>query len=317
MNSASTSAANESNASPMIPDTTIATAETEDATVVLEAETPLNNETAATPSEEVTPAAQVEILPWLRIPMHYEVLLGQPHIWNETGSIFGLTLAKSALKGSTTLELNSTENLIVHQLISYLSSNGEYYSNQIKSIEGNSLILANPLEQNVLEGANAWNFYYNGSHPNSSGYYAVADFAIRLLGKDKLNEGIHVLLGDSWFAEGSISNRLSESLPAATVINKGIGGNTTANILARFDEDVLPYNPNFVWIIAGVNDYWQDVSTATYKANIDSLISKIIAAGGMPIIIDAPVGPLNGSSDAITALSHSYVTAIDQLLAEY
>jgi len=316
MNSASTSAANESNTSPMIPDTTIATAETEDATV-LEAETPLTNETTATPSEEVTPAAQVEILPWLRIPMHYEVLLGQPHIWNETGSIFGLTLAKSALKGSTTLELNSTENLIVHQLISYLSSNGEYYSNQIKSIEGNSLILANPLEQNVLEGANAWNFYYNGSHPNSSGYYAVADFAIRLLGKDKLNEGIHVLLGDSWFAEGSISNRLSESLPAATVINKGIGGNTTANILARFDEDVLPYNPNFVWIIAGVNDYWQDVSTATYKANIDSLISKIIAAGGMPIIIDAPVGPLNGSSDAITALSHSYVTAIDQLLAEY
>ena len=334
----SSSPINESTTSPLILETTTETESsttveaatnetlattpedtTSSTTIPVVTPTPIeepSTETTTAP-EEVAPAAQAEILPWLRVPMHYEVLLGQPHIWNEPEAVFGLTLAKSALQDSKILELSSAQNLVAHQLISYLGSNGEYYSNQIQSIEGNTLLLTTPLKQNVSEGANAWNFYHNGSHPNSRGYYALADFAVRMLGKDQLNEGIHVLLGDSWFAEGSISTRLSEILPATTIVNKGIGGQTSANLLARFDEDVLPYNANFVWIIAGVNDYWQDVSTATYKANMDSMISKVIAAGAMPIIIDAPVGPLNGSSDAITLLSHSYVTAIDQLLAEY
>jgi len=201
------------------------------------------------------------------------------------------------------------------QLISYYGANGQYYRAQIQNIEGNKLLLTTPLEQNISAGANAWNFYSDGSHPNYRGYYMIADFAVRLLGKDKLNEGVHVLLGDSWFDDGSMFERLKQNLPAATLFNKGIGGHTAADLLARFDEDVSPLTPNFVWILTGTNDYWQDVTVGTYKANIETLIEKIKALNAVPIIFDSSVGPLDSGADNVTVLSHSYVTAIEQLLA--
>lgn len=294
-------------------------------------ETPTTDETIITTPEETTaespdsavatieeepPAAQVEILPWLRVPIHYEVLFGQSHIWGESGATQPLYLATSALAESMTMELNSVDNLLPQQLISYLGVDGEYYTAQIQSIEGKSLLLATPLKQNISAGANAWNFYSDGSHPNSHGYYAIADYAIRYLGKDKLNEGVHVLLGDSWFDEDSIFERLKQHLPDASIFNKGIGGHTAADLLARFDEDVLPHTPNFVWIMTSTNDYWQDVTVETYKANIDLLIGKIKAANAVPIIFDASVGPLNAGADTLTVISHAYVTAVEQLLAE-
>jgi lysophospholipase L1-like esterase len=265
---------------------------------------------------EEAPAAQVEILPWLRVPMHYEVLLGRSQIWGEAEGTVSLNLAGAALAGSSTIELNSTNNLLPLQLISYYGSDGEYYSAQIQSIEDKQVLLTTPLKQNVSAGPNAWNFYDNGSHPNIRGYNVIADFAVRFLGKEELNEGVHVLLGDSWFSDSTIFERLKNHLPAASMINKGIGGNTSTDLLARFDEDVLPHNPSFVWIMSGTNDYWQDVTAETYKANIDTLAGKIKALNAVPIIFDSSVGPLNFGTDAITELSHAYVTAIDELLTE-
>ena len=272
--------------------------------------------TTTEPEAEETPAAQVEILPWLRVPMHYEVLLGRSQIWGEAEGILPLNLAVPALADSSTLELNSTNNLLPLQLISYFGSDGEYYSAQIQSIQDNQVLLTTPLKQNVSTGSNAWNFYDNGSHPNPHGYNVIADYAVRFLGKDKLNEGVHVLLGDSWFDDGGIFERLKTQLPAASIIKKGIGGDTTIDLLARFDADVLPHNPSFVWIMSGTNDYWQGVSVETYKSNIDALISQIKAINAVPIIFDSSVGPLNFGTDAITELSHAYVTAIDELIAE-
>jgi len=316
---------------PVAPTPTDTTSTPDATEAVPTTETPTTNETVTTTPEEATPestdtamatlegelpAAQVEVLPWLRVPMHYEVLFGQSHIWGESGATQALNLATPALAESTTMELNSVDDLLPQQLISYFGADGEYYTAQIQSIDGKSLLLTTPLKQTVSAGANAWNFYSNGSHPNSRGYNAIADYAVRHLGKDKLNEGVHVLLGDSWFEEGSIFERLKQHLPDTTIFNKGIGGHTAADLLARFDEDVLPHTPNFVWILTSTNDYWQDVTVETYKANIDALIGKIKAANAVPIIFDASVGPLNSGSDTLTKISHAYVTAVEQLLAE-
>ena len=275
---------------------------------------PTTEPEVTTPPE--APAAQVEVLPWLRIPMHYDILLGRSQIWGEAEGTLSLNVATPALAKSSTIELNSTDDLLPLQLISYYGSDGQYYSAQIQRIEGKQLLLTTPLKQNIAAGPNAWNFYSNGSHPNGRGYQVIADYAVRFLGKKKLNEGVHILLGDSWFGDGSILERLNTHLPAASFINKGIGGNTSTDLLARFDDDVRPHNPNFVWIMSGTNDYWQDVTAVTYKANIDALINKIKAINATPIIIDSSVGPLNFGTETITELSQAYVTAVDQLLAE-
>ena len=279
-------------------------------------EPPAETEPTDPPETNEPIAAQPETLPWLRVPMHYGVLYGQYQIWNEQGGTVNLQVAAPAAAESNSLELASDINLLEQQLITYRGDNGEYYSAQIQSINNKTINLTTPLKQAVSVGGNAWNFYDNGSHPNTISYQAIADFAARQLDLNSLNNGVHVLLGDSWFDDGSFMQRMQFHLPLASFVNKGIGGNTSGDLLVRFDSDVASYTPNFVWVISGTNDYWQDVSAATYKANMSSLISKIKALNAVPIIIDSSVGPLNFGTDTLTQLSHTYVTALDQLYAE-
>ena len=62
------------------------------------------------------------------------------------------------------------------------------------------------------------------------------------------------------------------------VINKGIAGNNTTDLLKRVDRDVIKLNPNLVIIMAGTNDFCNDrkfVSADQYEKNLDKLIDKI------------------------------------------
>ena len=67
-----------------------------------------------------------------------------------------------------------------------------------------------------------------------------------------------VCFGDS-LTEGVIGasyvDILRARLPAdIRVINAGINGDTTVNLLRRFERDVVPYHPDLVMILVGLND---------------------------------------------------------------
>ena len=59
------------------------------------------------------------------------------------------------------------------------------------------------------------------------------------------------------------------------VINAGVGGNTTAQGLARMKKDVLSKNPIIVIIELGGNDYLQKVPLATTKKNLQKIIDMV------------------------------------------
>ena len=77
-----------------------------------------------------------------------------------------------------------------------------------------------------------------------------------------------VALGDSvtygYRADGSvrsdqtfpalIERELQKTLPGVQVVNAGIGGDTTWQMLERLERDVKPYNPKLVIVMAGLND---------------------------------------------------------------
>jgi len=272
--------------------------------------------TVTPPVVTATPPTIVNNVTWLRVPIHYSLLLGQPHLWNEAGGAQDLNLREYASAGSSSLKVSSTSGLVRQQLMTYRGRNGQYYSAQIQSISNNILQLTTPLQQDVYAGSNAWNFYDDGSHPNWAGSFAIADFAIQQIGWSRLNQGKHVLFGDSWFSRNSVFDRLKNRLPGASISNKGVGGNTSWDLLSRFDADVRWQNPNYVWILTGTNDYWQDISAANYKSNMRELINKVKAMGAVPIVFDSSVGPLNYGSDGKTRLSRSYVTSVEQLASE-
>ncbi|MDR2718008.1 MAG: GDSL-type esterase/lipase family protein [Treponema sp.] len=95
-----------------------------------------------------------------------------------------------------------------------------------------------------------------------------------------------VCLGDSLTAGTGVTvagkDDKSKSWPAflqnkvnIPVINAGVGGNTTAQGLARVKKDVLSKNPRIVIIELGGNDLFQKVPLARTKNNLQKIIDMV------------------------------------------
>jgi len=93
-----------------------------------------------------------------------------------------------------------------------------------------------------------------------------------------------VCFGDS-ITQGSIGDayvrHIAAQMPHITVINGGIDGDTTFNLLQRLDSAVLRHKPDAVMVMVGLNDfgtaYGERLSRAYYRR-----IKKV------PIAIDIP-----------------------------
>jgi len=72
------------------------------------------------------------------------------------------------------------------------------------------------------------------------------------------------------------------------VKNAGVGGDTAAMMLARFDADVAPYSPNLITILAGTNDTGVTAALASYQTSIQAIVGKCYAIGATPVIMTIP-----------------------------
>jgi lysophospholipase L1-like esterase len=85
--------------------------------------------------------------------------------------------------------------------------------------------------------------------------------------------------------------------------NAGVGGNTTAQMLARYDTDVTAYGPAVVGIFGGRND----ADAATAIAGLTALFAKTFSIGAQPVAYTIPPqdSEVNGKTNAVNAwLSH-------------
>lgn len=130
-------------------------------------------------------------------------------------------------------------------------------------------------------------------HTVPGGSFAVSriEFVRVLAANNSINKGTHVLLGDSWFALPGVFERLQQRLPNAKIINKGVGGEKASELWMRFEADVTPYNPDFVWIMVGTNDVAANVPPATFYQNIGILSWKIKQIGASGLFFNGSVGP--------------------------
>jgi lysophospholipase L1-like esterase len=78
------------------------------------------------------------------------------------------------------------------------------------------------------------------------------------------------------------------------VVNAGVSGDTSAQMLARFDTDVTPYRPSVVTVAAGRNDINSSVSFATFQSNIVALVAKVRRIGATPVL--GEITPTNSAN---------------------
>jgi len=103
---------------------------------------------------------------------------------------------------------------------------------------------------------------------------------------DSLTYGFGVPVESSWV---EILNRESR----AQVINKGISGDTSGGMLARFSRDALDERPDRIMIMGGANDFILGCDSKVVRANLSAMIHQAYAAKikvllGIQIDCDTP-----------------------------
>lgn len=117
--------------------------------------------------------------------------------------------------------------------------------------------------------------------------YRDANLSARL---QKTNGERVIFFGDSI----TQSWELDRYFPSAGYINRGIGGQTTAQMLLRFRQDVVALNPQIVVILAGTNDIAENLGPTSLEEIENNLMSMvdIAEANGVRVILSSilPVG---------------------------
>ncbi|TWH49473.1 GDSL-type esterase/lipase family protein [Sporomusa sp. KB1] len=83
-------------------------------------------------------------------------------------------------------------------------------------------------------------------------------------------------------------------------VNLGKSGDTTAAMLARFDQDVLPFKPKYLLILGGTNSLRGGVPAAQVITELTGIRDKCLTNGIRPIFLTLP--PIN--PDAIADVFH-------------
>ncbi len=126
--------------------------------------------------------------------------------------------------------------------------------------------------------------------------YAAANAALPPPKKDAARV---VFLGDS-ITDGW---DLAKSFPGKPYVNRGIGSQVTAQMLVRFEQDVVALRPRAVVILGGVNDvtgFLQVETPESIVANIEAM-ADIASAHGIAVVL-CSILPVNDYTEAARAV---------------
>ena len=83
-----------------------------------------------------------------------------------------------------------------------------------------------------------------------------------------------------------------ETYSAVPVKNLGLSGDTTQQMLERFDRDVLPFHPKILVIMGGVNDFRGGTDAWATVQNLEAIGEKCEENGIIPVFATAtPISP--------------------------
>jgi len=92
---------------------------------------------------------------------------------------------------------------------------------------------------------------------------------------------------------------MMRSHPDWSVLNRGINGQTVAEVRARFDRDVLRVKPDYVIVLAGVNDIYGGASAESVERELAAMYADALDAGIVPVA--ASVLPYDRATPRATA----------------
>lgn len=115
-----------------------------------------------------------------------------------------------------------------------------------------------------------------------------------------------------------------------TFINKGIGGNTTADLKERWDDDTIRLQPDWMSLLIGINDIHRHlfnpdpaarISPAQFRDNYDWLLQRVTAETPAKLVLLEPFYISLSSRDtarkAVLDLLPEYIQTVHDMAAQY
>lgn len=95
-------------------------------------------------------------------------------------------------------------------------------------------------------------------------------------------------LGTGYVAR--IAEALATSHPSARVVNTGINGNRSSDLLARWQTDVRAHEPALISVLVGINDVWRrfDQGLVTTPAEYGDNLRAMLMQRTAPVVLLTP-----------------------------
>jgi lysophospholipase L1-like esterase len=135
-------------------------------------------------------------------------------------------------------------------------------------------------------------------------------------------EGHGATLGNGYVQ--TVDNLLNALCPDVRlhVCNTGISGNTSRDLLARYGQDTLAIDPDWIVCMIGINDVWRQfdrptmirthVSLAEYSQNVASIIDQTLTAG-KKLIMMTPYYMESNRADPMRIRTEEYASALKRI----
>lgn len=104
---------------------------------------------------------------------------------------------------------------------------------------------------------------------------------------------ITIFIGDS-ITKGF---ELKEEFDDLIIINKGVDGNKTTDVLDRLDTDVYSFQPSKVFLLIGINDIGKNVESDEIINNIEKIVDNIRQNCPNITIYLQSIYPVNNTDD--------------------
>ena len=141
-------------------------------------------------------------------------------------------------------------------------------------------------------------------------------------GDSVTDTGRQGVLGDGKYGLGVGYVRLIDTLLSAyypenkyDIVNMGVSGNTSSDLLARWDNDVIALNPDVVFCMIGINDLWRQFDCLTkpythvlpdkYASNLQQICDK--SKNFRNFVFLSPFFMEDNKQDAMRKMTDEYI----------
>ncbi len=108
------------------------------------------------------------------------------------------------------------------------------------------------------------------------------------------------------------------------VINKGISGNKSDDLVNRLEQDVISYNPDWVVILIGINDVWRHFDSNSrvgttkedYRNNLINIINKVFTVT-KNIVLVTPYLVQKKNESKMRIMMDSFADVVRDLAKDY